>query len=103
MDVLLRGVLWQGGFFCSFARKKFSVICIPELRTNVAAGSACNIHLVLVAISAVWAFPNELSAIFDNLNFAVIAADLAIIRLGIQLCVHDIFIDELNKIGRAHV
>lgn len=26
MDVLLRGVLWQGGFFCSFARKKFSVI-----------------------------------------------------------------------------
>ena len=58
---------------------------IPELRTNVAAGSAGNIHLVLVAISAVRAFPNELSAIFDNLNFAVIAADLAIIRLGIQL------------------
>ena len=54
---------------------------IPELRTNVAAGSAGNIHLVLVAISAVRAFPNELSAIFDNLNFAVIAADLAIIRL----------------------
>ena len=26
---------------------------IPELRTNVAAGSAGNIHLVLVAISAV--------------------------------------------------
>ena len=52
---------------------------------------------MLVAISAVWAFPNELSAIFDNLNFAVIAADLAIIRLGIQLCVHDIFIDELNN------
>ena len=28
MDVLLRGVLWQGGFFCSFARKKFSVISV---------------------------------------------------------------------------
>ena len=77
---------------------------IPELRTNVAAGSAGNIHLVLVAISAVRAFPNELSAIFDNLNFAVIAADLTVIALCVQFGIHDIVIykpHDLENLAKA--
>ena len=70
---------------------------IPELGSDVAAGTSCNIHLVLVAVSAVGAFPDELSVLIaDDLDLSVISAYLAVIALGIKLCVHDIFIDVLH-------
>ena len=69
---------------------------IPELRTDIAAGTACNIHFVLVLIAAVGANPNEFAVFFGNLDFTVIAADLAIVALGVELGIHNIVINELD-------
>ena len=70
---------------------------IPELGADVAAGSSGDAHFVLIAIAAVRAFPDELAIfVFDDLDFSIIAADHAVVALGIQLCVHDIFIDVLH-------
>ena len=70
---------------------------IPELGADVAAGSSGDAHFVLVAIAAVRAFPDELAVfVFDDLDLSIIAADHAVVALGIQLCVHDIFIDVLH-------
>ena len=69
---------------------------IPELRTDIAAGTARNIHFVLVAVMAVGALPNEFPVLFDNLDFAVVAANLAIVALSVQLSIHDVVIDKLD-------
>ena len=70
---------------------------IPELGADVTAGPSGNAHFVLVAIAAVRAFPDELAVfVFDDLDLSIIAADHAVVALGIQLCVHDIFIDVLH-------
>ena len=47
---------------------------IPELSSDVAAGTACDKELVLVAVAAVRALPHQLaSLILNNLDLAVIA------------------------------
>ena len=47
---------------------------IPELGSDVAAGTACDKELVLVAVAAVRALPHQLaSLILNNLDLAVIA------------------------------
>ena len=70
---------------------------IPELCSDVSAGSACYIHLVLIAVSAVGAFPDELSVfIVNDLDLTVVSAYLTVIALGIKLCVHDVLIDVLH-------
>ena len=57
---------------------------VPELGADVAAGTSGYIHLILVTVSAVGAFPDQLfMLVLDNLNFSVISAYLAVIALGI--------------------
>ena len=68
----------------------FRATLVPELGADVAAGTPGHIHLVLVRVAAHRAFPHQLAVIFDNLNLAVVAADLAVVALAVQ-------------IGRAHV
>lgn len=67
---------------------------IPELRPNIAARSAGNGHLRLIMIATIGAFPDELTRfIFDNLDFAVVAANFTIIALCIELCIHNIIVN----------
>ena len=71
---------------------------IPELGTDVTAGSSCHGKQVLVCISAVRTAPLKLSVtVFYNLNLSVIAAGTAIVGLGIQLRIHDVLVDKLHE------
>ena len=70
---------------------------IPELSSDVAAGTACDKELVLVAVAAVRALPHQLaSLILNNLDLAVIATLLTEITLGVQLRVHNVIVDKLH-------
>ena len=70
---------------------------IPELGSDVAAGTACDKELVLVAVAAVRALPHQLaSLILNNLDLAVIATLLTEITLGVQLRVHNVIVDKLH-------
>ena len=60
---------------------------IPELRADVTASTACHIHLILIMISAIWAFPNQFAIFLYNLNFTGISAYLTEITFGIQFCI----------------
>ena len=71
---------------------------IPELGADVAAGAAGNVQLVLVTVVAFGALPDQLAVLLHNLNLAVIAADLAVIALGVQLGIHNVLIDELHHL-----
>ena len=73
-----------------------STSLIPEIASNVTAGTPCNIHLTLVTVTTIWALPYQLAVIFNDFNLAVVAAALAVIGLGVQLGVHDVIIDELQ-------
>ena len=66
---------------------------IPELRSDVTACSARNVHLRLVAVMAMRAFPKKLSVLFHDSDFPVVAANLTVIALGIQFGVHDIIVN----------
>ena len=71
---------------------------IPELRADIAAGSSCNIHLVLVTVVALRALPEELSVLLNNADFAVVAANLTVVALCVQLSVHNVVVDELDNL-----
>ena len=45
---------------------------VPVLRSDVAAGSARNVHLGPVAVLAVRALPNELAVVVLDLDLAVV-------------------------------
>ena len=70
---------------------------VPELGADVAAGTAGHIHLALILVAALGAGPDQLAVILFDGDLAVIAADLAEVRLGVQLGVHDVVIDELHQ------
>ena len=70
---------------------------VPELRTNISAGTTCNIHLILIAVSTMWAFPHQLAIILNNLDLAIIATHLAVVRLRIELRIHDVIVDKLHN------
>ena len=55
---------------------------VPVLGADVAAGTAGNVHLSLVRIAALGAFPNQLAVILLDLDLAVIAAALAVVGLA---------------------
>ena len=86
---------------------------VPELRADVAAGTAGNIHLALIGIAAVGADPNELTVLFLDLDLAVEAAFLAVVTLCVQLRVHDVVVNKLHhfqncvyvllQIGNFHI
>ena len=70
---------------------------VPELGSDITAGTAGNIHCVLIGISAARAFPDQLFVfIFNDLDLSVITAFLAVVALGIELCVHDRILDMLH-------
>ena len=71
---------------------------VPELGADIAAGAAGHIQLALVTVAALGAFPHQLAALFYDLDLTIIAAHLAIVALGVQLSIHDVFIDELDHI-----
>ena len=71
---------------------------IPELGADVAAGAAGDIQLVLVAVVALGALPHQLAVLLYNLDLAIVAADLAVVTLGVQFGVHDVLIDELHDL-----
>lgn len=70
---------------------------IPELGSNITAGTTGHIHLILVCVAAVGTLPDELAVlVLLNLNLPVIAAHLAVVALGIQLRIHNIVIDKAH-------
>ena len=74
---------------------------VPELGADVAAGAAGDVQLVLVAIVALGAFPDQLAVLGHDLDLAVVAADLAVVTLGVQLGVHDVLVDELHDLDNG--
>jgi len=59
---------------------------IPELGSDVATGSSGNEQVVLVTITTVRALPDELAVLIrHDLDLTVVAADLTVITLRIQL------------------
>ena len=69
---------------------------IPELGSDISAGSSRYKELILIPVATVRALPYQLSGlVLDDLNLSVIAADFTEITLGIQLCIHDILINVL--------
>ena len=71
---------------------------VPVLGTDIAAGTAGDVHLVLVAVAAVGADPDQLAVVFLQADLAVVAAALAVVGLGVQLGVHDVVVDELHDL-----
>ena len=71
---------------------------VPVLGADVATGAAGNIHLGLVGIAALRAGPDQLAVILTNLDLAVEAAALAVVRLGVQFCIDDVIIDKLHQV-----
>ena len=58
---------------------------VPELCSNITAGSSGNAHLILVAVAAVRALPDQLAVlVLFNLDLSVISANITEIALGIQ-------------------
>ena len=72
---------------------------IPELCSDISASSSCNIHLILITVSAVRALPYKLSVIIcNNLNLPCVATFLTIITLSIKLRIHNIIINVLHNL-----
>lgn len=69
---------------------------VPELGTDVTARAAGDVKLGLIAVAAVGAFPHELAVVLYDLNLAVETALLAVVGLGVELCVHYIVVNELH-------
>ena len=70
---------------------------IPKLCSYIAAGTAGNIKLILIFVAAVRAAPNELALFFNDFDFAVISANLAIIALCVELGIHDMIVNILHN------
>ena len=74
---------------------------IPVLSADVAAGASCDVHLILVTVVALGTFPYQFAVVFDYLYLTVIAADLTVIALGIQFCIHYIIVYEPDDIQHS--
>ena len=55
---------------------------IPVLGADIATSTAGNIHLGLVGIAALGAFPNQLAIVFADLDLTIKTAALAVVALG---------------------
>ena len=69
---------------------------VPELCSDITAGSSCYIELVLIIVAALGAYPYELVISLLDLDLSVISAYLAVVGLGIELGIHDVVVDELH-------
>ena len=70
---------------------------IPKLCSYIAAGTAGNIKLILILVAAVRAAPNKFALFFNDFDFAVISANLAIIALCVELGIHDMIVNILHN------
>ena len=71
---------------------------VPELRPDVAARPPRDVHRRLVDVPALGATPHELPVlVVHDLDLAVEAAPLAVVRLRVQLGIHNVVIDETHK------
>ena len=65
----------------------FDFLCsalIPELCSDVAAGSSGHTHLILITIAAVWALPDKFAVfVIYDLYFSEITAFHTVITFGI--------------------
>ena len=71
---------------------------VPELGADVAAGAAGDVQLVLVAVVALGAFPDQLAVLGHDLDLAVVAADLTVVGLRVELGIDDVIVDELHHL-----
>ena len=75
---------------------------IPEICSQVAAASSNHLHLALVTIATVGAFPDELAiSVCGNLDFSVPPTLTAVIGLGVQFCVHNVVVDVTNDLQHS--
>ena len=71
---------------------------IPILSSDVAAGSARDVHGRLIFVAAVRALPDELVvAVGYDFYFSRVAAFLAAVGLCVELGVHDVLIDVFEE------
>ena len=67
---------------------------IPEQCADISAGSAGNVHLILIPVFAVRTFPDKLSVIIlYYLYLTAVSAALTVIALCIKLRIHYIIIN----------
>ena len=72
---------------------------IPELCSDISAGTSCNIQCILVAVSAMRTLPYELSfLICYDLNLSVISTFLTVITLCIEFRIHNVVINETDDL-----
>lgn len=70
---------------------------VPELGPDISTCPAGYVHLVLILVPAVGAFPHEFSfLVLHDLDLAVKAAAFAVVALGVKLRVHDVLINMLH-------
>ena len=67
---------------------------IPEIFPQIATGSPCHIHFIMVFVAAVRALPFHI--IIDD-DLAILAAHLAVISLCIKFRILDIFVNIFYK------
>ena len=57
---------------------------VPELCSDISAGTAGNGHLILIVVSAVRALPDQLTGlILDDLDLAIVTTTLTVIALRV--------------------
>ena len=78
-----------------------SASLVPELRADVAASPSRDIHLILIAVAAVGALPEELAALLNDRDLAVVAAYLAVVALCVELCVHDVVVNKPHDLQNS--
>ena len=71
---------------------------VPVLGTDVAAGTAGNIHLALVVIATLGTYPFQLTIPVLDLDLTIETADLAVVGLGVQLRIDDVVVNELHQL-----
>src|SRR5574344_1692085 len=73
----------------------FGFAYIPKILTQITASTSGNIHLGLVFVVALRAFPLH---ILVNSNLTIETADLTIVALGVKFRILDIIIDIVDDI-----
>lgn len=76
----------------------FNCFVLWQFGSIFTTGSPRHVELSFVSVSTIRAFPDELAVVLYNLNLAVKAADLTIIRLRVELGVHYVVVYELNDL-----
>lgn len=77
-------------FYC------FGLWLFAQGRCFLTTGSSDYLHGVLVLVAAVWALPDQLVAVLDNLDFARVSALHAGVVLRVKLGIYNRIVDMLN-------